>query len=266
MRGFLQRVAASATRSAPRMHPLVDSIYATPHAAEEPATSVHFESTVRSKAPQPRVRGSSGLELSEERMQYGESPAVPQANNRLPNAVTSAVTDSLEPLMRPAFSKSAVDAIPFPGRSDELARTTEESSETTAVSGAESSQTPAPAGIRARAPEFLPVVVERLLESTPQVERETSTARQATEVYATQAHLSRKAPDVQSGAAQATARRHSSQATGSTRPAQAEEIQIHIGRIEVLAVPQAVPRPAAAPARKGLNLDEYLSRRNGRGQ
>ena len=262
MRGFLQRVAASATRSAPRMHPLVDSIYATPHAAEEPATSVHFESTVPSKAPQPRVRGSSGLELSEVRMQYGESPAVPQANNRLPNAVT----DSLEPLMRPAFSKSAVDAIPFPGRSDELARTTEESSETTAVSGAESSQTPAPAGIRARAPEFLPVVVERLLESTPQVERETSTARQATEVYATQAHLSRKAPDVQYGAAQATARRHSSQATVPTRPAQAEEIQIHIGRIEVLAVPQAVPRPAAAPARKGLNLDEYLSRRNGRGR
>jgi hypothetical protein len=32
----------------------------------------------------------------------------------------------------------------------------------------------------------------------------------------------------------------------------------------VLAVPQTAPRPAAAPARKGLNLDEYLSRRNGR--
>jgi hypothetical protein len=41
------------------------------------------------------------------------------------------------------------------------------------------------------------------------------------------------------------------------------EIQIHIGRIEVTAVPQAA-RPAPAPARKALSLDEYLRRRDGR--
>ena len=43
-----------------------------------------------------------------------------------------------------------------------------------------------------------------------------------------------------------------------------DEIEIHIGRIEVTAVPQAVARPAAQPARKSLNLDEYLKRRNRR--
>jgi hypothetical protein len=39
-----------------------------------------------------------------------------------------------------------------------------------------------------------------------------------------------------------------------------DEIEIHIGRIEVTAVAQAAPRPAAAPARKSISLDEYLKR------
>jgi hypothetical protein len=42
-----------------------------------------------------------------------------------------------------------------------------------------------------------------------------------------------------------------------------DDIQIHIGRIEVVAVPQATPR-SAAPARKSQTLDEYLKRRDGR--
>ncbi len=45
-----------------------------------------------------------------------------------------------------------------------------------------------------------------------------------------------------------------------------DEVQIHIGRIEVLAVPQAqAGRPAAKPARKSVNLDEYLKRGDKRG-
>jgi len=40
----------------------------------------------------------------------------------------------------------------------------------------------------------------------------------------------------------------------------AEDIQIHIGRIEVTAVPPAPARPVVQPARKSLRLDEYLRR------
>jgi hypothetical protein len=48
----------------------------------------------------------------------------------------------------------------------------------------------------------------------------------------------------------------------SRRSAQSDDFQIHIGRIEVTAVAQPTPRPAAAPARKAMRLDEYLGRRS----
>jgi hypothetical protein len=44
---------------------------------------------------------------------------------------------------------------------------------------------------------------------------------------------------------------------------QADDIQIHIGRIEVVAVQPPVPRPLKAPDR-ALSLDEYLNRRDRR--
>jgi hypothetical protein len=46
-------------------------------------------------------------------------------------------------------------------------------------------------------------------------------------------------------------------------PQQADDIQIHIGRIEVTAVPPAAPRAPKAP-HEGLSLDAYLNRRAGR--
>lgn len=43
-----------------------------------------------------------------------------------------------------------------------------------------------------------------------------------------------------------------------------DKVEIHIGRIEVTAVPQETPRPAATRPRKSLDLGEYLKRRDGR--
>jgi hypothetical protein len=43
-----------------------------------------------------------------------------------------------------------------------------------------------------------------------------------------------------------------------------DEIQIHIGRIEVTAVPQAPTHAPPKPARKSVSLDEYLKRRDPR--
>jgi len=44
-----------------------------------------------------------------------------------------------------------------------------------------------------------------------------------------------------------------------------DEIQIHIGRIEVTAVPQTSHRTASKPVRKGITLEEYLKGRDRRG-
>jgi len=46
---------------------------------------------------------------------------------------------------------------------------------------------------------------------------------------------------------------------------ESNEVQIHIGRIEMTAVPPPPsPPPAAKPQRAAMSLDEYLQRRNGR--
>jgi len=45
-----------------------------------------------------------------------------------------------------------------------------------------------------------------------------------------------------------------------------DEIQIHIGRIEISAVPQAPPTTVAKAARTSSSLDEYLKRRDRRSQ
>jgi hypothetical protein len=62
------------------------------------------------------------------------------------------------------------------------------------------------------------------------------------------------------------ARSSRSETARRLQPAQgeADEIHIHIGRVEVAAIAQPAPRPAAAAARRSLNLDEYLRRGNGR--
>jgi hypothetical protein len=66
-------------------------------------------------------------------------------------------------------------------------------------------------------------------------------------------------------------RPHASASRSPARPAQLadagqkpDEIQIHIGRIEVTAVPPPAPaRPAAKPERRSVNLNEYLKQRRG---
>ena len=59
-------------------------------------------------------------------------------------------------------------------------------------------------------------------------------------------------------------RREPSDSSHPPGGAEPDEIQIHIGRIEVTAVPPAPPRAAFKPVRKGMSLDDYLRGRNRR--
>jgi hypothetical protein len=60
--------------------------------------------------------------------------------------------------------------------------------------------------------------------------------------------------------------RHEKQKAAASRAAEREpdEIQIHIGRIEVSAVPQTPVAPVTKAARKSSSLDDYLRRRDRR--
>jgi len=66
------------------------------------------------------------------------------------------------------------------------------------------------------------------------------------------------------GAVPTRSRRSDAQARSVQPESKPDEIQIHIGRIEVTAVGPQPVRPAAAPPRKGLRLDEYLNRQDRR--
>ena len=259
MKGFLQRVAVNAIRPMPRTHPLVESIYATGPAADMAAPSLQFESTVRPASTEPRIRESSGYRLPEDRAQSDGMPTLLHTTNRSPNPAHRAVQDRFEPLVQSSNASFSMGPVPEERRiSEEI---TEAQPNAGAGSSPESDAARLSSGIRARVWGDLPDVVERLLESKAADADEAAIVRQAAETLPAQ--LRRGASEIQAGAAQVNPRRQAFQPSPAPE-AQPEEIQIHIGRIEVLAVPQAASRPAAAPVRKGLNLDEYLSRRNGR--
>jgi hypothetical protein len=100
--------------------------------------------------------------------------------------------------------------------------------------------------------EFTPIVLNSSPRTSTPEATLTPPPRTSNEPYAAQARIIRQTQPSPNAAR-----------APQTPP---DEIQINIGRIEVIAVPPPAPRPAPAPARKGLSLDEYLSRGNGRAQ
>lgn len=117
----------------------------------------------------------------------------------------------------------------------------------------------------------------RLIETEPVPERRTQEREQGFRqaFFALQPSRSRPAqedPTVPLGSGQSNSliddtskirKEDFSRAIG--RELAADEIQIHIGRIEVTAAPPP-PVPPARPVRKSLNLDEYLKRGRGGGR
>ena len=261
MKGFLQRLAASAIRTAPRTHPLVEPMYAAPLAAEQAAPSLHFEpASPRLRTSEPPTAGP--YEGREPHDSVFRHPSNPIANE---DAGTS--RDFFEPLMRPANGTPIVRSTPVERKLSSVEGSAGFRLQTPLPISPEPSGADDRSEIRSRGLEYLPNVVERLLRADASNALESASSHQQTEAHGMQAQQPRKEPELRTIAAQVNARRQQQAPVSQPSrpaPAQPEEIQIHIGRIEVLAVPQAAPRPAAAPVRKGLSLDDYLSRRNGR--
>jgi len=265
MSGYLTRLVAPAVGQRPRVHPSVDSIYARGARREEAAGFLFRTETspagdslagsdsetgpskqlsapnrdwgppVRSSAPATRREAQSGA-----RSGLG---AKSQAEKVQPSIeTTSATVGALEPLsLRAAIhERDAGSSRPV------SARETTDASEPRTASLAAASGAPRREATSPSVWIYGPMIAE-VVSSAPASSADSQAAGAAKrDAPSVPAPVSSR--PVISGAA--VARR--------ARAPQPEDIQIHIGRIEVIALPPAAPRVAPPAVRKGLTLDEYL--------
>jgi hypothetical protein len=224
MKGYLERMAMNTVRPQGGIHPLVGSIYA------RPTTGAPSDS-----AEEPVL-------LEEERV-----------------------------IARPQPVRAAKHAA---GEPDVLRKRARAKSEVTQRTGvAESSRREAPRTDASRA-SFRPLLGRRGVASAGDPEYGTAADTERGE-RSERSELLRPqglkfAPllphEPPSSFGSAAGQRAKSEPLPRSAPADREpdKVEIHIGRIEVTAVPQEAPRPAATRPRKSLDLGDYLKRRDGR--
>lgn len=253
MTGYLQRLATS-VREPARLHPFVGSMFADPppeaaapvlphvdlSAAPEDQTAAtsaaapdHAERTPAPAAPPmgalpAQVRRGDEQQIVEPRADCTDSDARDTDDARSDRAGTARA--SFRPLLPPAAVEAEVEATATTGPDGTDARP--------ATSRAQSL---APRTGRREAARATPLVLPRPAASLDDVERPLAAL---------------SAP----GAAHKSA---ADERRTAARPRNSDDVHIHIGRVEVTAVPPPTPRQAAAPARKTMTLEEYLGRRNG---
>jgi hypothetical protein len=226
MSNFLQRVAATVIQPKAKLQPMLGSIFA-PATLYSPAEPFAPEISTQTVAPRHREPVSTPhLEGPSYTLDNEDRvfPANPQENF---SPIRSDRSSSVDQPLLPAFSNH-----------------TESRGPTHAHPSAEDSafESSKPAANQAVAPtSYQPLIAASQL-SPPRLQP---------------LDLLSNPPAVRTSGSEAARR---------SQPAQhqADEIHIHIGRIEVAAIAQSAPRPAAAAARRSLNLDEYLKRGNGR--
>lgn len=241
MRGFLQKLARSVVRPQPNPHPFVESIYPTQgakgtHSVQSPEIAVGIA------RPQPAA--AQPISPLHDR-------PLTAAGNRHPDVLAwqrdevpsdleeraASQAQSYRPLLPPRETQVSVPSELIPP----LRRPTETDSPEAHETQVSSSDSEAGA---VRAAVSAPPTREELKPAPPMLPH-----------FDAQALLSAR----KTAAAPAQVAQH------VQHERKADDIQINIGRIEVIAVPPTPPiRHATPPARKGTSLDEYLSRRNGR--
>jgi hypothetical protein len=239
MSGFLNRIASSAARPQASAHPFVESIY--PSLRREELTSPLTQYGTAVAAAAQSQMGSLGPELLEEASRQDGQLQPHRAGplSHQPHSIED--REAFRPLLPQRGVESAVEVM--------RANLKTERSETESFTLSEASRLEDKNSQESL--DYKPLVAEEfILKSTSEANR-LSPIRTLDEdkIVSSLPGPGRPAP---------------LPATAHSAPSHVDDIQIHIGRIEVVAIPQAAPRPAPAPTRKGVSLDEYLHRRNGR--
>jgi hypothetical protein len=229
MKGHLQRMAASAIRPQSGVHPLVGSIYAGrafADATRDAAAEAGLHEEERwTTSPQP---------LGEQRDRWIE----PDALSLFESTRSEIFERRLErPATEASRQKERIDAQRAPFR-PLLSAAETESAESSRYDSAGDG--------------------ERQLRSNASFERDDSARESSFEALLPN--------ESRSSLAVSSVRRAKAETFERSIPAEREpdRVEIHIGRIEVTAVPQEAPRPAPTRPRKSLDLGEYLKRRDGR--
>ena len=229
MRSYLHRIAASALSRERSVHPVLGSLWAPQRSADS------FEVSGETLVPGTKPQRAQDVEQM-------QTPVQPQMQAQLLVQPTRVDSMHIESEQSSVFMPQTRAEAEMPTHSSSEARRIHAISALThATSPAEGDGGLRAAGSESQQRNFRPLVSES----------------------------SEWADGAQIGRAPVAASPHpdSLRRQPPAQPArEPDSIEIHIGRIEVLAAqPQQVQRPPAQPARKSLDLGEYL-RRGGRAQ
>lgn len=231
MKGYLQRMAASAVRPQGGIHPLLGSIYGGPSATGRSRdASLEFGSLEEERlvtSPQPS-RAEKDARVESDNSPFRRS-AKSEATQRMPGLPANEDTRREE-----RIDAHAMRFRPL------LGKTEMQSAETRSY--------------------VTPADTERPARSDAEFERPDDSRTRELSFAALLPREARSSFGISAG------QRAKPETFPRSAPTEREpdRVEIHIGRIEVTAVSQEAPRPAATRPRKSLNLGEYLKRRDGR--
>jgi hypothetical protein len=262
MKGYLQRLAASAARPQGAVHPFVSTLFSGTRRdgiLEETTAEIH------TPALREDAKGSAEIAAPIPSREEGvrEGLRVEPLEPMLPGRRTRPV-DQQEAILRvesvrehPAVDEPQPVALLLPQQPVETANPAGRSMAQPLVARVEEEAQELDAA--RMLPEMLYAPQPLLVEDRTPAQRDEQAARESPH----REELQR--PD--RAAWPALRERSVGEGTGTDRRREVqhagEDIQIHIGRIEVIAVQPAGAR-ATVPARKSQTLDEYLKRRDGR--
>jgi hypothetical protein len=232
MSGYLQRLAGSATRPRTRIHPLVGSVFSRPERSREPeAVSQAF---LASSSDDPELVGREGqqqLLISKSRQSNEERSDRPQALK--PKPIRQVPRRAAEFVEHPDEEQDFTSArrLQMEYRTEPLQE--QELAERRSV---DEFATIHETGGKEHRTDYVPLLAVTARGPQPKSQPVSSVP------------LAPAIPEPQKGQAPAAASH--------------DEIQIHIGKIEVLAVPQTPPARIASSSRKGMSLEEYLRNRD----
>jgi hypothetical protein len=259
MTGYLQRMADSALRPGHAIRPMSGSLFAPADSAAASETPAPEDNVLSSAQPAPMPQPSAVAPSSAPTVR-----SVPSTSGRsAPSTSDDHAAEPYVPLVArapetaseiapPAMAQRASNPLPTQRPSNSLPAPPSAAADNDA-SGSRSmllaaEATPSPR--QAQSPADI-VETERPAHPVSAITRLPRPADLRAEPGAA----------VALGPAQSRGRFHDAQ---SASP-QGDDIQIHIGRIEVTAVrPAAAPQPAGKTRRAAPSLDEYLRRRDGR--